>query len=206
MKNLERVAAKIESELDEKDQVREIALKSSRLIVRLSGRLIRSLHSKSVSAENVGELREEVSKLAGLLKGHEDLLSAGYVQSALQEYSEAVMLMSMLESGDVPSPEDVGVGNQPYLLGLGDCIGELRRLCLEDLRARNVQRASELLDLMEDVFSALMRFDYPDAILPLRHKQDVARSVLEKTRGDVAVAMTASQLEKKLDEVLKKLP
>ena len=204
MKNLEKVGSRIESELDEKDQIREIALKSSRLIVRLSGRLVRSLHKEKAQDQSIEELREEVSKLSGLLRGHEDISNAGYVHSALQEYSEAMILMSILETGDVPSPQELGVGNVPFLLGLGDSVGELRRLCLECLREGDVKKAGTFLDIMEETFSALMRFDYPDAILPLRHKQDVARSVLEKTRGDVAVAVSAGRLENKLDDILKK--
>ncbi|OGS41704.1 MAG: hypothetical protein A3K67_07915 [Euryarchaeota archaeon RBG_16_62_10] len=204
MKNLEKVVGRIESELDEKDQIREIALKSSRLIVRLSGRMVRSLHKEKGQAQSIEELREEVSKLSGLLSGHEDISNAGYVQSALQEYSEAMILMSILENEDVPSPQEIGAGNVSYLLGLGDSVGELRRLCLESLREGDVKRAGKLLDVMEEVFSALMRFDYPDAIVPLRHKQDVARSVIEKTRGDVAVAVSTGRLENKLDEVLRK--
>lgn len=57
---------------------------------------------------------------------------------------------------------------------------------------------------MEDIFTALMRFDYPDAIVAVRRKQDVARSLLEKTRGEFAVASSARQLHDKLDELLKK--
>ena len=58
---------------------------------------------------------------------------------------------------------------------------------------------------MEDIYTALMRFDYPDAIVAVRRKQDIARSLLEKTRGEVAVAASAMNLQGKLEELLKKL-
>ena len=57
---------------------------------------------------------------------------------------------------------------------------------------------------MEDIFTALMRFDYPDAILPIRRKQDIVRSLLEKTRGEVAVATSARKLHAKIEEAMKK--
>jgi translin len=139
-----------------------------------------------------------------MLSGHPELAHAGYIENALQEYAEVGIVQSLLENGDVPSPEDLGVGNVPYLLGLGDSVGELRRFCLDELKSGKVARANHFLELMEDIFAALMRFEYPDAIAPLRHKQDVARSLLEKTRGEVAVAASARNLHEKIEQVLGK--
>jgi translin len=113
-------------------------------------------------------------------------------------------VLSMLESDDVPSPEDLEVSSTGYLLGLGDSVGELRRFCLDELKAGRTERANHFLERMEDIFVALMRFDLPDAIVPIRRKQDVARSLLEKTRGDVAVATSARNLQDRLEEVLRK--
>lgn len=195
---------RIEAELDEKDQVREIALKASRAIVRLSSGILRGLHRSEPPGEQLGILKDEVTRLRSLLSDHPELEHAGYVSSAFQEYAEVGQIMSLLEKGDVPSPEELGVGSAPYLMGLGDSIGELRRFCLEELKAGRVARANEILDLMEDLLTALMRFDYPDAIVPLRHKQDVARSLLEKTRGEAAVATSAHALHDKIEEILRK--
>jgi len=204
LKNLEKVISKIETELDEKDQVREVALKSSRVVARLSGGILRGLHRGADVKAEVRELKDEVSKLGSLLSEHPELESAGYVEGALQEYAEVCMVISLIEKGDVPSPEEIGVDSIPYILGLGDSVGELRRLCLSELKVGNVARANHFLEIMEDMFAALMRFDYPEAIIPIRRKQDVARSVLEKTRGEVAVAASARNLQEKLEEVLKR--
>ena len=57
MKNLDRVISKIEAELDEKDQIREVALKSSRVVVRLSGNIIRGLHKE---IERTADLKQLV--------------------------------------------------------------------------------------------------------------------------------------------------
>jgi translin len=56
MKNLETVIAKIEAELDEKDQIREIALKSSRAVVRLSGSALKGLHRGEEVSDQTAEL------------------------------------------------------------------------------------------------------------------------------------------------------
>jgi translin len=205
MKNLDAAIEKIEAELDEKDQVREIALKSSRAVVRLSGSAIKDLHRGERATDKLSELKDEVSRLSSLLGDHPDLTRTGYVENAFQEYAEVGIVLSLIENDDVPLPEELGIGSVPYLLALGDTVGELRRFALEGLRKGDTDKANHLLDRMEDIYHALVRFNYPDAIAAVKHKQDVARSLLEKTRGDVAVATNAQRLHDRLDELMKKL-
>ncbi len=204
MKNLEKIVSKIETELDEKDAIREVALKSSRAVVRLSGGITRSLHRNEDVSAQFQELKDEVSRLSGLLVEHPDIALAGYVESAFQEFAEAAILINILETDEVPSPDDLGIGSVPFLLGLADSVGELRRYALDELKGGNVKKADHYLDKMEDIFTALMRFDYPDAILPIRRKQDVVRSLLEKTRGEVAVATSTQNLHVKIEEAMRK--
>jgi translin len=166
--------------------------------------MIRGLHRKEKADDQLKELKDEVSRLFGLLKDHPDIAVAGYVEAAYQEYAEVAILMAILDNADVPSPNDLGIGSPPYLLGLADVVGELRRFALDELKEGRVEKADHYLDKMEDIFSALMRFDYPDAILPIRRKQDVVRSLLEKTRGEVAVATSTRRLHVKLEEAMKK--
>jgi translin len=90
-------------------------------------------------------------------------------------------------------------------MGFADSIGELRRFSLEALRAGNVESANKYLEMMEDMFIVLMRFDYPDALVAIRRKQDIARSVLEKTRGEVAVAINSMRLQDRIVELSRKL-
>ncbi len=203
MKNLEKVVSKIEAELDEKDQVREVALKSARAVARMAGTILRGLHKGQDGKTSLVELKDEVTRLSSLLNDHPELEHAGYVESAFQEYAEVGIVMALEERNDVPAPEELGIGSVPYLLGLGDAVGELRRFCLNELKQGKVPRANQYLEMMEDIFTAIMRFDYPEAILPLRHKQDIARSLLEKTRGEVAVAASARNLHEKIEELLK---
>jgi translin len=166
--------------------------------------MIRGLHRGEDVKEHLKELRDEVSRLSGLVVEHPDIALAGYVESALQEYAEVTILISMLDTDEVPSPEDLGIGSVPFLLGLADTVGELRRFALDELKSGNVEKANEFLEKMEDIFTALMRFDYPDAILPVRRKQDIVRSLLEKTRGEVAVATSTRRLHSKIDEAMKR--
>lgn len=204
MRNLEKVADRIEEELSQKDKVRERALKSSRTVVRMSGTLLQGLYSGHKNPSELDELNKEVSNLSDLLAENPELSFTGYVETALQEYSELGIITRILEKDDFPTPEELHVPSVAYLLGLGDSVGELRRLCLEELKAGRTEQADHFLSLMEKISAVLMRFDFPEAIVPIRRKQDVARSLIEKTRGDVAVATTAKRLQEKLEEVLRK--
>ncbi len=205
MKNLDEVISEIESRLDEKDEVRELAIKSSRTIARLAGAMIQGMHRVEDVSTPLQETREEVLKLKSLLEDHSDLFHAGFVENAMQEACEAFLVHAILEGEPLPTPKECGVTDTAYLLGLGDVVGELRRFALTNLRSGNVAAASGYLEKMERILDTLMRFDYPTALVALKRKQDVARSLIEKTRGEVAVAARSQELADKLDAVRHKL-
>jgi translin len=205
VKNLDDVIEEIETRLDEKDEVRELTIKSSRTIARLSGSAIQGMHRGQDVGAVLQETREEILKLRSLLKDHPDLYHAGTVENAMQEACEAFLVHSILEAERLPGPKDIGVTDTAYLLGLGDVVGELRRFSLEHLRRGDIKLASSFLEKMERILDALMRFDYPTALVALKRKQDIARSLIEKTRGEVAVAARSQELADKLDAVRGKL-
>lgn len=89
----------------------------------------------------------------------------------------------------MPEPEEVGIPYEPYLLGLADAMGELRRAVLDFLRKGELKSAEELFSLMEGVYEFLVEFDYPDAVLPgMKRKQDVVRGLIERTRGELILS------------------
>jgi translin len=205
MKNLEEIAERIESRLEEKDQVREVAIKSARAINRLSGSIVHLIHKGEDVKPMMHEALDENHRLRSLLEDYPEMWESGLVEGALQELAEAAILLALVRDEELPDPDDMGITGNAYLLGMADAIGELRRFALENLREGNVEQATAYLDLMEDMFLVIMRFDYPDALIPIRRKQDVARSLVEKTRGDVAVAVNSARLQNKLDELSRKL-
>ena len=205
VKNLDDVIEEIEARLDEKDEVRELTIKSSRTIARLSGGAIQGMHRGHDVGGQLQETREEILKLRSLLKDHPDLYHSGIVENAMQEACEAFLVHAILDAQPLPSPMELGVADTAYLMGLGDVVGELRRFSLEYLRRGDMKLASAFLEKMERILDALMRFDYPTALVALKHKQDVARSLIEKTRGEVAVAARSQELADKLDAVRGKL-
>jgi translin len=49
---------------------------------------------------------------------------------------------------------------------------------------------------MDDIYSVLVTMDYPDAITNgLRRQTDLARGIIEKTRGDITFSLRGEHLE-----------
>ncbi len=205
MRNLDEIAVGLQEELDEKDTVREIAIKSARVIIRLSGSAVHSIHGGEDATQTLAIALDEAARLKSLLEIHPDIWTSGLVSDALQEMTEAALVHSISMGEDLPTPQDLGVPPAPYLLGLADTIGEVRRFALISLREGELRDAIAYLDIMEEMFLVLMRFDYPQALVAIRRKQDIARSLVEKTRGEVTLAVSSRRLQDKIDELKDRL-
>ncbi len=205
MENLREIMDQIEKNLDDKDATREVALKSCRAITRLSTAITQGVHRKEEVDEIFQEARSEASRLRSLLQEYPDLLHAGFVESAFQELCEAAILIAVIKGKNLPTPKELDATDTSYLLGMADNIGELRRFTLECLKAGDVENAENYLQKMDRFYEFLIRFDYPNALVSIRRKQDIARSLIEKTRGELAVAVRGRTLERKLDELEKKI-
>lgn len=111
-----------------------------------------------------------------------------------------MVTLSLLQAGALPGPEDLKVGDRAYLNGAAEAIGEMRRFLLDRLRAGEFARGEELLAAMDDICDALASLDYPDALTGgLRRSTDVARAILERTRGDLTATAVQSRLTRALE-------
>ncbi len=197
----------IQKELLAYDQVRENVFSISRNAVRLAGASILSIHRadlKSASA-TLKEASDTLSKLEEVLKGQSELSNSSSVTVAYQEFVEATTLLGFVESGKVPSMKETGAGYRSYVLGLLDVIGEFRRMALNSLRKGDVQRAEKLLDVMDGMYEDLQGLEHTSIVPTFRVKLDVARKVIESTRGDVVTEVRRYSLEQALDRVGKRL-
>ena len=103
---------------------------------------------------------------------------------------------------ELPDFKDLFLEPATYLQGLADAAGELRRRCLDMLLKENPDEAQRLLGLMDDIYAILVTMDYPDAITGgLRRLTDVARGIVERTRGDLTLSLRQERLEKSLRRV-----
>jgi translin len=188
---------------------REKALRLSREIIRSSANSIRATHRGEFT-----EAREMIATVTGLsdqfkevLDEHPVVYYAGFVEDALKEYVEANAVLAFAEGTHLPTPEELDVGPAPYLGGLADAVGELRRFILDSLRRDDFSRCEELLDIMDEVYTILVVMDFPDAVTRgLRRNTDMVRGVLERTRGDLTVALRQRRLEEKLASLERSFP
>lgn len=191
-----------------KDRAREEALQISREIVRFCSASIKSIHRSELDEAQrlMDEAQFSLKKVHEILKDHQDIRYAGFIDMAEQEYAEARSVYSIITRHEVLMPEEIGVDPVNYLSGLGDTAGELRRHILDLIRQGRAEEGEYFLMMMEEIYHLLMLFDYPEAITRgLRRKSDMARSMLERTRGDLTNAIEMSKVESSLRELEDKL-
>ena len=202
MKNLEKIINKIEKNIDNKDKVRENALRFSREIIINCRKAIQLIHNNSMDKSNllIKEASSKLCKLYDLTKNHCDLSHSGFVENAAQEVVEAVCLYNIILGDNLPDPDDLHVTYSSYLNGLCDVVGEFRRKSLDLILNGQPEKANDYLRYMEDIYGAILRFDYPSGLIPIKKKQDMVRGLIEKTRGELAVASCERRIEYKTDE------
>ena len=193
---------------DAKVGARERALPAARRSIRASANAIRAAHRGEFdrARELIGESHAAIDDGLDAVAGHPDVRFAGYLQDAQKEFAEANITLALVTGSPLPSPNELDVEDAPYLNGMAEAIGEGRRHILDLLREGDVERASSMLETLEDLYGVLVTIDYPDAItLNLRRSTDVARSLIEKSRGDLAIASMQRNIERALDEHARRL-
>jgi translin len=200
---LDDVSEAIRARFDARMQARERALPASRHAIRCCANAIRAIHRDEFDLAHrlMDEARAAIDEGLNAVADHPDIRYAGYLQDAQKEYAEARLTEVVVNGGkDVPTPEELGVEDAPYLNGMAEAIGEARRHVLDLLREGRVDEGDAMLVSMEDLYAVLVTIDYPDAITGnLRRSTDVSRSLLEKTRGDLAVARVSQDLHDALE-------
>ncbi len=180
---------------------REDALRLSREVIRTSANSIRATHRGDLDQakallEGASGL---VARIAERLADHPAIFHAGYVEDAHKEYVEANAALALTGGAALPGPEDLGVGAASYMNGLAEAASELRRYILDSLRRDDFSRCEDLLGIMDEVYALLVTVDFPDAITRgLRRNTDMLRGVLERTRGDLTLALRQRRLEERL--------
>lgn len=197
MHKLESIAERIRQNFDVRTAKRDEALKLARQLTRACSLAIRAVHrdDKEAMDTTLAEAQHLADKLRDDLKAYPDLFYAGYTQDSLKEFVEANVTCALIQNQPLQTPEDLGVEEATYLNGLAEVVGELRRRTLDILRSGYSEEAERLLGYMDEIYSVLVTMDYPDAITNgLRRQTDLARGILEKTRGDVTFSLRGAQL------------
>jgi translin len=196
--NLERAGREAIEHLALKHAARERALPKSRTAIRYCANSIRATHRQDVqvAAELLAQASALLIEMAVDLRDHQDIFYAGFVQDAQKEYAEAATFGALTQNRPLPLAGELSIDWAPYLNGLGEAIGELRRYVLDQLRRGNIESCELFLRQMDDIYALLTTIDFPDAITGgLRRTTDAARGILEKTRGDLTIAVGQAQLQ-----------
>ncbi|MCC6300794.1 MAG: haloacid dehalogenase [Anaerolineales bacterium] len=197
MRKLEQIADDIRKSFDIRTARRDQALALARQLTRACSLAIRAVHrgAQEEMETHLSEAHDLANTLRGDLKEYPDLFYAGYTQDALKEFVEANVACALIQNKPLQTPGELGVENSTYLNGLAEVVGELRRRTLDILRSGYSQEAERLLSHMDEIYSVLVTIDYPDAITNgLRRQTDLARGIIEKTRGDVTFSLRGEDL------------
>jgi translin len=200
--NLDAVEHAVRSDLDSKNAARELALRNCRQIIRRSANAIRALHrGDGEDAEGLlTEARALIAEAEEPLVDHRDIYFAGFFYDAVKEYAEAELTAALLSGAPLPLPADLGVHSVPYLKGLGEAVGELRRHLLDQLRAGELADAEVTFRAMDSILGLLASLDYPDGMTSgLRRTTDVARALIERSRADLTSTVVQERLRRQIE-------
>ena len=201
--DLNQLETEVRAELDEKFAARELALKNCRKIIQASSKAIRALHRGDLETADdlISSGRALIEEAESPLTDHQDIYHAGFFYDAVKEYAEAELTRALVNQQPLPLPSDLGLHAVPYLKGLGEAVGELRRRLLDQLRKGDLANAEDTFDDMEVIHALLAALDYPDGMTSqLRRTTDVARSLIERSRADLTTTIVQERLRRRLEE------
>jgi translin len=204
MTNFDEIAERIHQEFEQRTAARDRALAQARTLTRACAHAIRATHRNEdeVAQDHLNQAGQLAQALRIELAEYPDLYHAGYTQDALKEYAEATLVFALLHGLEIPGYAELHLEPATYLQGLAEAAGELRRRCLDMLLNENPDEAQRLLGLMDDIYAILVTMDYPDAITGgLRRLTDIARSIIERTRGDLTLSLRQGRLEHSLRQL-----
>jgi len=184
-------------QLEARDDVRDEMLNRSRPITSKARTVMNLVHSGNLekAAETYREAGGSADEVYEGLDEQPDLRRSGAFRNALQEVSEAWCFLSLVDV-DVALPEKA-MTPEAFVLGVGDVVGELRRRALDALIDERHADARERLDQMEKLYEGLRTIDVPSGVVDLKHKTDVAQTLIDKTRGKIALGRIEERMSEK---------
>ncbi len=196
--NLKKAFSDITDLLEILYQDREEILKLSRDIVRDCSIAIKNIHRKEFDKfhERTNTIKIKHKDLLKLVNKNPGIFFK-YLKTPEQEFAESIAFYSIISKEEIPSPIELKINPLNFLLGLADVVGELRRYALDNIRNSRVEDLNSILENMDEIYTYLFTLDYPAGVTQdLRHKVDVARNLIEKTRGDISLAIQMDDLKK----------
>ncbi|MCP5097520.1 MAG: haloacid dehalogenase [Chloroflexi bacterium] len=208
MDNIEQTADTIRKQMEEISDARDGAYQRSRKLISMCAKSIRAIHREEweTAEKLMAEAKAAAETMVAGVIDFPNLYWAGYTQDALKEYVEAYLTYALIRNRPLLTPEALNVEPSTWLNGLAEAATELRRRILDIIRHGYNDESERLLDMMDQIYSILVTFDFSDGVTRgLRRRTDTVRAVLERTRGDVTTSIRQSELEGALKALEAKL-
>ncbi len=127
-----------------------------------------------------------------------------YLITPEQEFVEAACLIAIVEKKEIPSDKKLSVMPESYVLGLLDCVGELKRMVFDKIRVGKIDEATRIFDVMENLYLHLYTFSlYDKVVKEARRKIDVNRILVDDVRSAITEEKRRSELIKTLQKLEK---
>ena len=202
LKNVKTSLNKIAKSLEGLQDDREFLLKNSREIIVLCSRSIIATHKGDLKIGKKNAQQAEV-----LLKKYRKKLNVNlkrYLVTPEQEFVEAIALIAIAEKKEIPSSQKLAVMSESYVLGLLDCIGELKRMVFDKLRNNEIEESVRIFNIMENLYLQLYTFSmYDKVVKEARRKIDVNRILVEDIRSAITEDKRRSEMIKTLQRLEK---
>jgi translin len=201
---LATIADEARAVLDAADEARESAYRLQREVTRAAATAIRAVHrhESDESERRLAECGALCVELNAAARRAQSVYWSGFVLDAQKEYAEAALLIALTADREPPTPSDLDIETAPWLNGLAEAGGELRRFTLDALKNGDHQRAQNSLARLGEIYDLLVGFDYPDALLlGLKRRLDMVRAAFERTTSDVLTTLREAELTAALNRV-----
>jgi len=199
IKNVKSSLPLISKNLEKTNSKREFLIKNNRETVILCSQAIISIHKNDLNTakKKIAKAKSELTKLKQKTSGN----LVRYIITPEQEFVEAASLLAVIEGKEIPSVKSLNVSDESYILGLLDCIGELKRQVIDKIRVGDSKRATQLFDVMENLYLLLYPFaSYDKIVKETRRKLDVNRMLVEETRSVLTEEIRRQELIKAINK------
>lgn len=170
----------MQQEFADYDSKRELLIKKSRDVLKLSKQVIYAVHRGEIKEAEIliKKIEKEKLELEKITKHSTHLLSEGSFKVAIQEYVEALLYYYAVKDKRLPTHKDLKVSSTHYLLGLCDLTGEIVRKAVYLAGKDKFSEVVDFKDLVDMIYGELLRFDFREP--ELRRKFDSVKYDLKK--------------------------
>jgi len=165
-------------ETEQFDSQREILIKKSRDVLKLSKQLINSAMRDENTNKLVADINKSKDVVDKIAKKSPKLLVQGSYKVAIQEYVEAILFDGFLRSGKMMTKKQLNVSTSHYIMGVADLTGELMRKAVIEATKGNYKLVVSIRNLINGIFSELSQFDFREN--EIRRKFDSIKYDLKK--------------------------